>query len=58
MPTLSLKDLGLTQTTITGKRKPDVTVTDTRTRYKIDPDTNTRTEEIEGYSVDIIDVVS
>lgn len=56
MASLLLRDISLNQTAITGKRNPNVTVTDNRTRYKTDPDTNTRTEEIEGYSVDIIAV--
>lgn len=51
-----LRDITLNQTALTGKRKPTVTVTEARTRYKIDPETNSRTEEIDGYSVDIIAV--
>jgi hypothetical protein len=56
MATLLLRDISLNQTAITGKRNPNVIVTDTRTRYKIDPDTSTRTNDVEGYSVDIIAV--
>ena len=54
MATLILRDISLNQTNITGRRKPDVTVTDTKIRYKIDTTTNTRTDDIEGYAVDII----
>ncbi|MDY5577252.1 MAG: hypothetical protein SPF70_07205 [Lachnospiraceae bacterium] len=56
MATPLLRDIVLNQTTLTGKRKPTVTVTEARTRYKINPETNTRTDEIDGYSVDIIAV--
>jgi hypothetical protein len=54
MATLQLRDLSLNQTTITGKRKPTVIVTDTRPRYKIDKETQSKTDIVEGYSVDII----
>lgn len=54
MASISFKDFLLNQTAITGKRKADVSVVDARTRYKINAETRQRTEEIEGYAVDII----
>ena len=56
MSSISLRDLGLNQTTITGRRKSNVTVVETHVRRKIDPETRKMTDEIEGYSVDIIAV--
>ena len=54
MATISFRDFTLNQTTIIGKRKQEVIVVDARCRYKIDPETHQRTQDIEGYAVDII----
>ena len=54
MASITFKDFLLNQTAITGKRKSEVSVVDARTRYKINADTHQKTEEIEGYAVDII----
>ena len=54
MSSIALKDLALNQTAITGRRKSGVTVVETRVRRKIDPETRKITDEIDGYSVDII----
>ena len=53
MATISLKDIHLNQTSITGKRKQDVVLTDMRPRYAMDENRN-RTDIIEGYNVDIV----
>jgi hypothetical protein len=47
-------DIVLNQTNITGKRKPTVLVDAVSKRYKIDKETQKRTDEVEGVNVDII----
>lgn len=54
MASISFRDFELNQTTITGKRNPNVTVDAVRMRNKIDPETRQRTDEIEGTVVDIV----
>ena len=54
MSSISFRDFTLNQTAITGKRNPKVLVTETRPRYKINPETRQRTDQLEGYTVDII----
>lgn len=54
MATLSLRDFTLNQTNITGKRNPVVTLDALKKRYKIDPVTRQRTEELDGYVCDIV----
>lgn len=47
-------DIVIPQSYLVGKKNPVVTVDSVRTRYKIDPSTHQRTDEIEGYAVDIV----
>lgn len=54
MASISFRDFELNQTTITGRRNPNVTVDAVRMRNKIDPETRQRTDEIEGTVVDIV----
>ena len=54
MATLSFRDFDLNQTSITGRRNPNVVVDSFHLSYKIDPDTKQRTDEPDKYVVDII----
>jgi len=54
MATLNFRDFTLSQHLITGSKNSTVIVDGARYRYKIDPKTNRPTEELEGFSVDII----
>jgi len=54
MATLTFKDFDLNQTCITGRRNPVVTLDAIRIRYKTDAVTKQRTDEQDGYVVDII----
>lgn len=54
MATLGFKDFDLNQTCITGRRNPVVTVDAIRIRHKTDAVTKQRTDEQDGYVVDII----
>lgn len=54
MPSLSFRDFDLNQTSITGRRNPIVTIDAFHFRYKMDKETHQRTDEIEGYTVDIL----
>ena len=54
MATITFKDFTLSQTLITGCKNSTVIVDGTRYRYKIAPTTKRSTEEVEGFSVDII----
>jgi len=54
MASLTFKDFDLNQTCITGKRNPNVQVDAIRLRYKMDRETQERTDELEGYVVDIL----
>lgn len=53
MATIVPKDIQLNATNITGSKSQEYLVDGFRDRYKIDKVTKTRTEELEGYSVDI-----
>lgn len=53
MASLNPSGIPLNQTTITGRRNPVVTLNGLRKRNKIDKDTQTRTDELEGYTADI-----
>ena len=53
MASVFLKDLKLSQATVTGRKDPLVEVDRIFPRYKIDPTSRTRTQEIESYNVDI-----
>jgi len=54
MANLALRDFLLNQTTVTGRRSPEVTVEDVHGRYKRDPETRQATDELDGVNVDII----
>lgn len=54
MATLAPSAIALNQTNITGKRNPVVTLSGLRPRYKIDKQTQQRTEELDGYTADIL----
>ena len=54
MASLTFKDFDLNQTCITGRRNPVVDVDAIRIRYKTDAVTKQRTDEQDGYVVDII----
>lgn len=54
MGSLNPSEIPLNQTNITGRRKPDVELDALRQRYKIDKETQQRTEELEGYVADIV----
>lgn len=56
MPTIGIRDYELTQTTITGRRNPNVTVEAVHNRLKRDPKTQQPTSELDGVNVDIIAV--
>lgn len=56
--TLELRNINLNQTNITGRRNPVVQVIETRTRYKIDPQTRQRTDELDGFTVTILAALS
>ena len=51
---IRFRDFVLNQTNITGKRNPKVIVDAVSVRYKIDKETQQRTQEVEGMNVDII----
>lgn len=51
---LGLRDVTLNQTNILGRRSTVAQVIDTRPRYKIDPQTRQRTEQLDGYTVTIL----
>ncbi len=53
MPSLTPSGIPLNQTNITGRRNPVVTLNGLRKRNKIDKDTQTRTDELEGFTADI-----
>lgn len=53
MANISFRDFSLSQTTITGRRTPNVTVDAVHERYKRDAD-NQPTDELDGVNVDII----
>ncbi len=54
MASLTFRDFDLNQTCITGKRNPNVQVDAFRPRYKMDKETQERTDELEGYVLDIL----
>jgi hypothetical protein len=54
MSSISFRDFTLNMTAITGRRSNSQIVVDAKIRNKIDPETHTRTEEVDGYTVDII----
>ena len=54
MASLSFKDFDLNQTCITGRRNPVVTLDAIRIRYKTDPVTKQKTDEVDSVVVDII----
>ena len=56
MPTIGIRDYELNQTTITGRRNPNVTVEAVHNRLKRDPKTQQPTSELDGVNVDIIAV--
>ena len=53
MSTINPSGIPLNQTTLTGRRNQTVTVTGIRKRYKIDKETQVRTEELDGFTVDV-----
>ena len=53
MSTVNPSGIPLNQTTLTGRRNQTVTVTGIRKRYKIDKETQVRTEELDGFTVDV-----
>lgn len=54
MASLSFKDFDLNQTCITGRRNPVVTLDAIRIRYKTDPVTKQKTDEVDSVIADII----
>jgi hypothetical protein len=54
MACITFRDFILNMTTLTGRRSNTQTVLDARIRNKIDPTTHQRTDEVDGYTVDII----
>ncbi len=54
MASLQLRDIKLSQTALTGRRSAEVVVDAIKLRYKVDPQTRTRTEEMDGVNIDII----
>lgn len=53
MATLNPSGIPLNQTNITGRRNPVVTLNALHKRYKIDKETQQRTEELDGITADI-----
>lgn len=54
MGSISLRDISLNQTAITGKRKPNVQVLNAKIRRKMDADTKQMTDEIDTCIIDIL----
>lgn len=54
MATLIPSSIPLNQTNITGRRNPVVTLTALHKRYKVDKATQTRTDELDGLTGDIL----
>ncbi len=54
MASLSFRDFDLNQTTITGRRNPTVILDTLRVRYKMDAETQQRTDVPDGYVADIL----
>lgn len=54
MASLQLRDITLSQMSLTRSRKGSVVAVDAKPRYKINNETHTRTDEIEGYSIDVL----
>jgi hypothetical protein len=54
MPNLPLRDIGVGINTITGRKVNVQSVVEVHKRFKIDPNTQQRTPELDGYGVDII----
>lgn len=53
MASINFQDFEISQATITGKKNPVVQILGARLRYKVNPETRQRTEELEGCAVDI-----
>ena len=51
---IRFRDFTLNQTNVTGRRNPNVVVDAVTPRYKIDKETQQRTNEVDGVNVDII----
>lgn len=54
MASLSLRDITLSQRSLSRTRSSSMVAVDARPRYKINPETRTRTDEIEGFNVDVL----
>lgn len=53
MPTISIRDLVLNQTTVMGKRNPNLVVDKVRLKHKVDPATKQRTAELDCILMDV-----
>ena len=54
MATISMRDIVLNQTAITGKRRPTVQVVNAKLRRKMDAETNQLTDEVDTCIIDIL----
>lgn len=54
MPSVNVKNIVLNQTSVMGSKKPEVVANACAIRYKRDIETKLPTEEIDGYSVNVL----